>query len=171
MGSNTTNHNYYKPTDGETSWGDEKRSDWDDVDVDMEIRDRDSNKSNYAALDGALFRATDTKVLYEGSGSNWVLYHDHAPFERSGGQPVTTATTARLVDGILADASSGTFDITLPAPSTDMEVTVKKVDSSSNAVGVATPNAETIDGQSRLDMTKQYASRTIVSDGTNYYII
>lgn len=170
MGSNTTNHNYYKPTDGETSWGDNKRSDWDDVDVDVEIRDRDTNKSNYSPENGALFRATDTNTLYKGDGSNWILLTDLSPFAR-GSQPVTTATTARTMDGILADASSGTFDITLPAPSTDVEVTVKKIDSSSNAVGVATPNAETIDGQSRLDMTKQYASRTIVSDGTNYYII
>lgn len=89
------------------------------------------------------------------------------------GQTVTTATgavTAGEVDIVLGDASGGSFNVTLPSPSTTMHVTVKKTDSSTNAVTIATPGSETIDGQSNVQITSQYVAYEIVSDGSNYFL-
>jgi len=89
------------------------------------------------------------------------------------GQTVTTATgavTAGEVDIVLADSSGGSFNVTLPSPSTAIHVTVKKTDASANAVTIATPGSQTIDGQSNVQISEQFASRTIVSDGSNYFI-
>lgn len=83
----------------------------------------------------------------------------------------TGAYTANKNDIVLADASGGAFSVTLPAPDTGIKVNVKKTDSSSNNVTISTPNAETIDGMSSLSISSQYVSRTITSDGSNYFII
>jgi hypothetical protein len=87
---------------------------------------------------------------------------------------VTTQTadyTAGENDIVLADASGGPLTVTLPAPDERVKVNVKKTDSSANAVTVATPGSETIDGDSSRTLTAQYVSRTITSDGTDYFII
>jgi hypothetical protein len=83
----------------------------------------------------------------------------------------TGAYTANENDVVLADASGGAFTVTLPSPSTDIAVTVKKIDGTSNAVTIATPGSETIDGSSDRTLTGQYVSRTVISDGSEYYII
>lgn len=87
---------------------------------------------------------------------------------------VTTQTenyTAGENDIVLADASGGPITVTLPAPDASVAVTVKKIDASADAVTVATPGAETIDGDAERTLTGQYVSREITSDGTNYFII
>lgn len=89
-------------------------------------------------------------------------------------ESVTTQTsdyTASDNDTVLADASGGDITITLPAPDDEIKVIIKKIDSSSNTVTVATPGSETIDGQSSLSISAQYVSRSIVSDGSNYFIV
>jgi hypothetical protein len=83
----------------------------------------------------------------------------------------TAAYTASDGDAVLADASGGAFSVTLPSPSAGGRVDIKKIDSSSNGVTVATPNAETIDGQSSITLSAQYANRTIISDGSKYYVL
>jgi hypothetical protein len=47
---------------------------------------------------------------------------------------------------------------------------VKRVDASTNSVTIATPNAETIDGQPQQTVNGEYDNYTIFSDGNNYYI-
>lgn len=84
---------------------------------------------------------------------------------------VTSNTTASDREIVLVDASGGAVTVTLPSPSEAQQVTVKKIDSSTNAATIATPGSETIDGQSSIDITNQYAARETTSDGTNYYII
>jgi len=83
----------------------------------------------------------------------------------------TSAHSAGEQDIVLADASGGTFTVTLPPATTDIDVTVKKIDSSENGVTIATPNSETIDGDSSRTITSQWVSREIVSDGSNYFIV
>lgn len=83
----------------------------------------------------------------------------------------TTDYTASDGDRVLADASGGAITITLPGPNANDEVAIKKIDSGSNTVTIATPNTETIDGQSSISITGQYISRTIVSDGSDYFIV
>lgn len=86
-------------------------------------------------------------------------------------ESVTADTTLNEVDIALVDASGGAVTVTLPAPSTDIRANIKKTDSSNNTVTIATPNAETIDGESNRTIDAQYISRTIVSDGNNYFIV
>jgi len=75
-------------------------------------------------------------------------------------------------DGVyLVDASGGAITVTMPAATSGLEVVVKKVDSSSNAVTIATPNTETIDGASSASLGTQYESSTITSNGTNYFVL
>jgi len=84
----------------------------------------------------------------------------------------TTSVTASPGVIHLVDASSAAVDVTLEEPQdTFYMTTVKKVDSSGNAVNVETPNSETIDGNSSLSITSQFTSREIVDDGSNYFIV
>jgi len=83
----------------------------------------------------------------------------------------TSSYTANVYDVVLADASGGGFTVTLPSPDTDVQVNVKKIDSSGNTVTVATPGSETIDGSGTLTISAENVSRTIVSDGSNYFIV
>jgi len=87
------------------------------------------------------------------------------------GTVATGDTTTRADETLLVDASSGPVTVTLLHPSAITEVTVKKIDSSSNVVTIATPGSETIDGDSFRTISAQYVSRTIESDGSDYFIV
>jgi len=74
---------------------------------------------------------------------------------------------------VLADAPVGQVSINLPpvADNVDRMITVKKIDSTSNGV-VLNPNAsETIDGSTTKTISVQYASLTVLSDGTEWHIL
>ena len=83
----------------------------------------------------------------------------------------TSNYTASNGDCVLADASSEAITITLPSPSNNAIVNVKKIDSSANVVTVEPNGSETIDGSSSKTIDTQYESYTFISDGTNWYII
>lgn len=89
----------------------------------------------------------------------------------------STAVDAIVADGverasvILVDATTALTTITLPALSAGVIVIVKKVDVSANAVDVATPGAETIDGAATLSLAAQYNVTQLVCDGTNWFVI
>lgn len=83
----------------------------------------------------------------------------------------STDYTASNNDVVLVDASGGPKTITLPPVEVGARVDVKKVDDSANAVTVATPGDEKIDGATSLSITVQYESYTLICDGTNWYII
>jgi len=70
MASETPNHSLNKYTDGEYGW--EHSTDMDTIEKRLAIADTDTNKSNYTPHAGATYIATDTDVLYQGDGSNWV---------------------------------------------------------------------------------------------------
>ncbi len=83
----------------------------------------------------------------------------------------TAAYTAAVNDFVLANASSGTFTVTLPAtPATGSTVTVKKVDSSINVVTVAPGAGATIDGDTSCVLTVYEAAASFMYDGTNWQI-
>lgn len=87
-------------------------------------------------------------------------------------QVVSKTTTYIAVAGdiVLADASGGAWVLTLPAVTAGRWVTVKKIDSSSEAITV-TPASGTIDGDATFPISTQWLSRDFVSDGTNWFVV
>lgn len=64
------------------------------------------------------------------------------------------------------DASSGPQTVTLPAASeSSARISVKKTDSSGNAVTVVPSGSDTIDGATSKSLPNQYDSVEVVSDG------
>jgi hypothetical protein len=80
----------------------------------------------------------------------------------------TAAYTAVTTDNLLlADATTAAFTITLPAVAAGQLLTVKKIDSTANAVTIS-PASGTIDGAATDSIAIQWQARTYVSDGTNW---
>lgn len=71
---------------------------------------------------------------------------------------------------VLVDASGAPVTITLPPAETDLQVVIKKVDDTANVVTIASPNVETIEGESSLELHNQYVLERVTSDGTDYYL-
>jgi hypothetical protein len=86
----------------------------------------------------------------------------------------TTTYAATAEDfTILCDATSGAFDVDLPAAAshTGRVYMIKKVDASANAVSIDPNAAELIDGSATsYTLSVQWAAVTIVSDGTSWFI-
>lgn len=83
----------------------------------------------------------------------------------------TTDYTAENYDMVLANASGGDFNVTLPSPATDLQVDAKLVSASGNVTILpANTTSQTIDGQQNVSITNQWTSRTIVANATDYFI-
>jgi hypothetical protein len=86
----------------------------------------------------------------------------------------TTTYTITATDGtILCDATSAAFTVTLPTAvsATGKTYIVKKIDSSANAVTIATTSSQTIDTISTQVLGIQSAWLVIQSDGSNWQIV
>jgi hypothetical protein len=84
------------------------------------------------------------------------------------------AYTARSGDHvILCDATSAAFTITLPPANQyrGLGFTIKKTDSSVNAVTIDGHASEAIDGAATLALDAQHKARTLVSDGTGWQVV
>lgn len=95
----------------------------------------------------------------------------------SGKLELTTVTktanyTAANEYAIRCDATGGAFTITLPvaASSVGRIYSIKKIDSSANAITVDGNASETIDGQTTQILSAQYDAITIMCDGTTWDI-
>ena len=89
---------------------------------------------------------------------------------------VTKASDYTIVSAdnvILCNASAGAFTITLPTAvgRSGKMYNIKKIDSTSNIVTVDGDGTETIDDGLTADLTVQYESITVVSDGTEWWIL
>lgn len=72
---------------------------------------------------------------------------------------------------LLCDATAGAFAVTLlAAPVTGQCMSIKKIDSSANAVTI-NGNAKTIDGAASVTLPAQWNAITIVYNGTSWYIV
>jgi hypothetical protein len=73
---------------------------------------------------------------------------------------------------VRADASGGAFTLNLPSAGTfsGQVYVIKKVDSSANAVTIDASTTQTIDGELTQMLETQYASLTLVCDGSNWHI-
>lgn len=82
-----------------------------------------------------------------------------------------TADNGEMV--IFASAAPSAIAYSLPAAATypGRIITVKKIDSSANAVTIETSAGETIDGASSKSITVQWNFYTFISNGSNWFII
>lgn len=95
----TENHGYNTPAAGTTNWNVPLNANFETLDRDVEVRDADANRTNYAAKAGGKFFATDTGRVYVGDGSAW-NYVGSLSSDLSGG------TMAALVKGNLVVLAS-----------------------------------------------------------------
>jgi len=76
---------------------------------------------------------------------------------------------------ILADATSATFQVTLPSATTTTGsgafYTIKRINSAANNVTVGTTSSQLIDGAATKTLGAQWSSITVQSDGTNWMIV
>lgn len=74
---------------------------------------------------------------------------------------------------VLADAPVGVVTITLPPADSneDRVVIVKKTDATPNVVNIDGNGSETIDGATSVSIGTQYASYTLISDGTEWHVL
>lgn len=82
-------------------------------------------------------------------------------------------TLADTDDVVTGDSSGGAFSFTLPTAvgQTGKIFTLKKIDSSANAITVATTSSQTIDGPVSIKLAARYNYLTVISDGANWLII
>ena len=89
---------------------------------------------------------------------------------------VTTASSMTLGSTnnvIIANAASAALTVTFPTAVgiAGRIYTIKKVDSSANAVSLATTSSQTIDGVTSANLTTQYQFAAVISDGANWNIV
>lgn len=85
----------------------------------------------------------------------------------------SAAYTATVDDDVIeCDASGGAFSVTLPpaASSAGVKLYIKKTDVSGNAVTIDGNASETIDGVTTKALSSQYASYTIICNGSSWSI-
>lgn len=86
---------------------------------------------------------------------------------------VTTATSAAVNNLYIVNTSGGAVTVTLPASHTAGDVVAIKCAGSSqtNAITLATADADTIDGASTQEVASNFAAVECVSDGTNWFLV
>jgi len=87
---------------------------------------------------------------------------------------ITSAYTATAGDyTMLCDASTGAFTVTLPLakPNTNKVYVIKKTDSSANAITIDGNGSETVENSLTASLSSQYDTKTIQSDGTEWWIL
>lgn len=115
----------------------------------------------------------DLLLRYDEANTRWMLLNPSigriGPVdEKTGAYSVTGADASKM---IAVDATSAPITVSLLAAATAGDgfvVTVKKVDSSTNAVTVDPNSSETIDGAATVSLTEQWQGVTVRSDGTNW---
>ena len=111
----------------------------------------------------------------------WINNYLYPPIK--GGVKVTKVITqyAMLATDEFMECNASTSSYTLlliPATSSDAYsggygkiINIKKTDSSSNIITIGTAGNGNIDDQATIILSTQYESVTLISNGTNYYII
>jgi hypothetical protein len=112
---------------------------------------------------------TSGQVLKSGTTPSWGYTNSGFKVYNPGGN--YTVTSSDTV--VFADATGGNTTITLPAASgvNGYRFYVKRIDGTSNTVTIARSGSDTIDGATSLSLDIRYMSVTLVSDGTNWYIL
>ncbi len=118
----------------------------------------------------------DTLIINDGGTLSEVTVSQLATFfEGTHFSVVTETTTARTAVAFEAvmvddDTAAGVVTITLPASVADDQIIVKKLGTTADVI-VDGDAAELIDGAATFTLTSQYASLTLIADGTGWNII
>jgi len=121
--------------------------------------------------DVAITSATSGQLLRY-NGSNWVNY-ENVPY-RDKVNTVGSDFSITANNVYLFESSSGALTGTLPSsPLSGDRVILKDKDgqAATNRLSIETPSAETIDGASSYQIGSNFGSLTLISDGTNWFIV
>jgi len=117
---------------------------------------------------GMVVYDTDMKGISFYNGTAWTTTNN-----KNVATKTANYTALQSDDVLLGDATSGAITITLPTAvgNTGEVFHIKKIDSSVNAVTIATTSSQTIDGVTTQSIGVQYKNITVVSDGSNWSIL
>lgn len=90
-----------------------------------------------------------------------------------GSRTVTAATTVTLDDYLVCgDATGAAFDVTLPSvrKAAGRTFKVKRLNAG-NTVTVTAAGTDTIDGSATYPLSAQFEAVTVVSDGTDWWVV
>lgn len=111
-------------------------------------------------------------VKVTSTGTAWVV-EDYdlkiATSSKSADYTVLASDNGKI---FLVDSTAASRTITLPAATVaaGFQITVKKMDTSSNTVTIARAGSDTIDGDTSAVLSQSYDSITVTSDGTSQWI-
>lgn len=119
----------------------------------------------------AVSTVTDTELGYVSGVTSSIQTQLNS---KTGFDVVTISTPTTAVSGktYIVDTSGGTFAVTLPPAALNAFVTIKDNGSSETNVILVLPDGlETIDGAGTDTINSTYASKTYVSDGTDWWSV
>ncbi|PSP92174.1 hypothetical protein BRC87_00730 [Halobacteriales archaeon QS_4_66_20] len=107
--ADTPNHEYNVPDQGDQDWHQPLNENFEEFEVDIELRDQESNLGDYDPTDGAKFLATDTGVVYLGDGTDWNATFLVAEYDDSTGEATISGTlaTSKLDVGSISGSLTG----------------------------------------------------------------
>jgi hypothetical protein len=84
-----------------------------------------------------------------------------------------SASVSLATDVVIASAAASSVVITLPqaAMNRGRKILVKRSDDSANACSVAAASGQTIDGSASYALLVQFDSVTVISDGSNWFVV
>jgi hypothetical protein len=88
------NHDYNTPVEGSTNWHVPLNENFEALDIDVEIRDAEANRSNYDPVEGSKYLATDSGRIYLGTGSEWQAVGTSGP------TPTYDSVRTKFVEGV-----------------------------------------------------------------------
>jgi hypothetical protein len=112
---------------------------------------------------------SDKYTLRDSSGTDTILGAGGGGFSPSLRNVSSTDTFS--TDGETINCTSGTFTINLPTAVGIRGTTFTLVNSGTGIITLDPNGTETINGSLTIDIKKQYLSRTLQSNGTNWIII
>jgi hypothetical protein len=83
---------------------------------------------------------------------------------------VSTSTTAAVGEVVVVDTTGGSRTVTLPAAAVKSQTSIKKIDSSGNAVVVVPDASATIDGLTSVAIVGQFESVTFLRESSNSWV-
>ena len=104
------NHDYEIPEKGTVDWHIPLNDNFRRLDTDVEIRDVEGLLSQYEPKSNAKFLSTDTKNIYFGDGTQWILWASLSANERDPVRYVSDINNLQAtIDSLAQDGGGGTY--------------------------------------------------------------